>query len=61
MTEKRFYIEDFFLKDKENEFTQGFNDRVDFYELCWFLNKQNDEIIELKEVIKRMAIEMMGG
>ena len=48
-TEKRFYIEDYFLIDKEGEFTQGFNDRIDFDELCKFLNKQNDEIRELRK------------
>jgi len=59
--ENRFYIdkENDFLVDRKGEMTIGFNDRVDFIELCDFLNKQENEIIELKEAMKRIMIDLM--
>ena len=53
-------LENGFLIDTKNELdSMGFNERTDFKELHSFLNKQDKEIKELKETLKRMMVEMM--
>ena len=52
MTEnKRFIInmEDECIDDAKEEIFIDFNDRIDFYELCEFLNKLNDENEQLRQ------------
>ena len=51
MTEnKRFIInmEDECIDDSKEEIFIDFNDKIDFYKLCEFLNKLNDENEQLK-------------
>ena len=53
MSENRFTInlEDECIDDAEERIFISFLDRVDFYELCAFLNEQQTEITELREAI----------
>ena len=51
MSEKRFTInlEDECIDDAEERIFISFLDRIDFYELCGFLNEQDEKIKELEE------------
>ena len=51
MSEKRFTInlEDECIDDAEERIFISFLDRIDFYELCGFLNEQESTIQSLKE------------
>jgi len=51
MTEKRFTInlEDECIDDAEERIFISFLDKIDFYELCGFLNEQDEKIKELEE------------
>ena len=51
MNEKRFTInlEDECIDDAEERIFIDFNDRIDFYELCAFLNEQQATISRLEE------------
>lgn len=51
MSEKRFTInlEDECIDDAEERIFISFLDRIDFYELCAFLNEQQATINQLKE------------
>ena len=57
MTEKRFTINMEYecIDDAKKEIWIDFNDRIDFYELCEFLNKLNDENEQLKRENKTLA------
>ena len=57
MTEKRFIIDmnSDCLRDTQKELsTIYFTDSIDFYELCEFLNKLNDENEQLKSEINML-------
>lgn len=56
MTEKRFIInmEDECIDDAKEEIFIDFNDRIDFYKLCEFLNKLVDENEQLKQQIQQL-------
>ena len=54
MCEKRFTIdlEDECIDDAEERIFISFLDRIDFYELCAFLNEQDMKIRQLEKVIE---------
>lgn len=56
MSEKRFTInlEDECIDDAEERIFISFLDRIDFYELCGFLNEQQSTIQSLKEENRKL-------
>ena len=58
MTEKRFTINMEYecIDDAKREIFIDFNDRIDFYELCEFLNKLVDENEQLKKELEKISL-----
>ena len=47
------------IDDVNNEIFINFNDRIDFYKLCEFLNKLNDENEQLKQRCKELRNDLI--
>lgn len=60
MSEKRFTInlEDECIDDAEERIFISFLDRIDFYELCAFLNEQQATISDLKDENEQLKKEL---
>jgi hypothetical protein len=61
LTGKRFRVVNHDEYDYELDYITDNNKRMHIEDVCDLLNEQHEEIIELREAMKRMMMDMMGG